>query len=276
MTCRQGKAGPTTARDRVRAGPLAPKDWSVLIIDLDERPHSGLSQKLRGLGVDNQYARNHSAVVARRGETTARLIVLVLGGEAREGLQCLQMLLDGRSDASAIVFAREASLDLALAAGRIGATAFRVTPASDGHLAETVRELVSPLSEVPIVEALEADRHLADPRVRCVLARIASAYASPLDIGALANQVNLSPSRLRRLFRKCAGISVTKALRHRRLEAAAVYLRSTSLRISEVCYKVGFESPNHFANIFRVRFGVSPSAYRNRVAPLYEDVRFGK
>lgn len=54
-------------------------------------------------------------------------------------------------------------------------------------------------------------------------------------------------------------------LRTYRLKCAASLLADGRLRISEICYEVGFSSPSYFAKRFCQQFGVSPSDYQKRM-----------
>ncbi len=45
------------------------------------------------------------------------------------------------------------------------------------------------------------------------------------------------------------------------MEEAALLLRTTSLRASEVARTVGYADPLYFSRVFRATFGVPPSRY---------------
>jgi transcriptional regulator GlxA family with amidase domain len=104
----------------------------------------------------------------------------------------------------------------------------------------------------------------ADRRVVDVMSRLGGDYAGPLTVHDLAASVNLSTSRLQHLFRTVTGDAVMRSLRTQRLRAAAKMLRGTHLRVSEVCYAVGFCNTAHFSHAFKRQYGVSPRIYRQR------------
>ena len=101
-----------------------------------------------------------------------------------------------------------------------------------------------------------------DKRLDEVLADMARRYADKLDSSQMASRCNLSRSRFQHLFRQYTGMSFTAALTDIRLAAAARLLRESHLRISEICYGVGFENTSLFDRRFHARFGVSPSGFR--------------
>ncbi|KRT15207.1 hypothetical protein ASU31_15220 [Pedobacter ginsenosidimutans] len=67
------------------------------------------------------------------------------------------------------------------------------------------------------------------------------------------------------LYRKClrvTGKTPIDFIRSVKLEKAAVLLEKSSKTISEICYMVGFSTPNYFAKAFREKYQLLPSEYR--------------
>lgn len=104
-----------------------------------------------------------------------------------------------------------------------------------------------------------------DRRIEIVLARIANDWQERHRIEDLAASVNLGKSRLEHLFKETVRLSIRELVRQRRITEAAHLLSSTHLRVSEVCYRVGFSDPSNFTHAFRKAFGVSPREYRRGI-----------
>ena len=102
-------------------------------------------------------------------------------------------------------------------------------------------------------------RHLV--RVRDLIDR---AYASPLDVPALARSAHVSPAHFSRSFRAAFGETPHQYLLRRRLERAKALLRRPELSVTDVCVAVGFSSLGSFSTQFRRFVGVSPTTYRER------------
>src|SRR4051794_36549019 len=103
-----------------------------------------------------------------------------------------------------------------------------------------------------------------DPRVRHVLALMERHRRAPLAIAALARAVNLSPSRLRHLFRTELGQSPAHVQRELCLDHARRLLESTFLSVKEVMAECGWNDPSSFCRAFKRSFGYSPTSLRAR------------
>lgn len=92
-------------------------------------------------------------------------------------------------------------------------------------------------------------------------------YAQPLNVDALARDVNMSAGHLSRRFKAAYGESPYSYLMTRRIERAMALLRLGELSVTEVCFAVGCQSLGTFSTRFTELVGVSPSVYRRDRAP---------
>jgi AraC-like DNA-binding protein len=95
---------------------------------------------------------------------------------------------------------------------------------------------------------------------------IDSRYAEPLGLQGLAREAHFSPRHFSRSFRRTFGETPYQYLLSRRIERARHLLRTTDLRVAEICLAVGFTGVGSFTTTFRRRVGVSPTAYRRASA----------
>jgi len=101
-----------------------------------------------------------------------------------------------------------------------------------------------------------------DPRIAQIMRVLSARMQEPLTIAELAADVGLSASRLSHLFKEETGQSVLDTLNNMRLEQAALLMAHAGRTASEAAADVGFQSYNHFASLFRRRYGISPAQYR--------------
>jgi AraC-like DNA-binding protein len=85
------------------------------------------------------------------------------------------------------------------------------------------------------------------------------------SVTKFASMVNLSPSRLRHLFKQETGKSPTTYLKAVRLRQAEVLLRETFFSVKEIVSRVGLGSGSHFVREFKRVHGTSPTSYRRAV-----------
>lgn len=103
-----------------------------------------------------------------------------------------------------------------------------------------------------------------DQRVEIVRSAIEKDCRRAWTITALAKLVNLSPSRLRHLFKGETGLTPNQFIKEVRLNEAERLLRTTFLRVKEIMNRVGFLDESHFGHEFKKAYGASPSTYRSK------------
>ncbi|GAA3842245.1 helix-turn-helix transcriptional regulator [Streptomyces phyllanthi] len=113
---------------------------------------------------------------------------------------------------------------------------------------------------------VEAQRLTDLARLRRVRDRIDREYAQPLNVEALARDVNMSAGHLSRQFRAAYGESPYAYLMTRRIERATALLRRGDLSVTEVCFAVGCASLGTFTTRFTELVGMPPGAFRRRAA----------
>jgi len=83
------------------------------------------------------------------------------------------------------------------------------------------------------------------------------------NIESMAKLVDLSPNRFAVLYRNFFQISPIQDLVEARLHLAQTLLLNHSAKIEAVADQCGFSSIHYFWRVFKRRFAISPSAYRN-------------
>lgn len=87
-------------------------------------------------------------------------------------------------------------------------------------------------------------------------------YTEPLRLDDLETRYHMSKYHICRSFSAAFGVPPLKYLNKKRLEAAMNLLFSTDKKIHEIALTVGYESTNHFINLFKKEYGTTPQAYR--------------
>lgn len=84
------------------------------------------------------------------------------------------------------------------------------------------------------------------------------------SIETICQTLGLSRSQLHRVLKEHTQLSVTLYLRQKRVETAKKLLQRTDMRVSEIAYTVGIDSPQNFSKYFTKAFGISPTEFRKQ------------
>ena len=104
--------------------------------------------------------------------------------------------------------------------------------------------------------------------------QIQSDLAAPLNVEQLAHSLQLSPSHFIRSFKAQMGYSPLAYQTRLRMERAKDLLRGTTLRVSEIAAKVGYQNPMYFSSTFKKHAGMTPLEYRERfLSPSRESMQ---
>ena len=91
-------------------------------------------------------------------------------------------------------------------------------------------------------------------------------FALPLDVPTLASIACSSEANFIRSFKATFGETPHRYLQRRRIERAMYLLRTSTLRVTEICMQCGFSSLGTFSRTFRDVVGESPTEFRARGA----------
>jgi AraC family transcriptional regulator len=108
----------------------------------------------------------------------------------------------------------------------------------------------------------QKNAQLAAWKLRKALDHMDTHIAKPFDLDSLAILCAMSRYHFSRAFRHTMGQSPSSWFIQRRVAHAKDHLRSPDVGIADVAAMVGYESPSHFAKIFKAATRMSPREYR--------------
>lgn len=79
----------------------------------------------------------------------------------------------------------------------------------------------------------------------------------------LAEQLNYTPNYLSDMLRSLTGLNAQQHIHQKLIERSKELLTTTNLTIGEVAYKLGFEHPQSFSRLFKIKTRVSPVQFRS-------------
>jgi len=140
-----------------------------------------------------------------------------------------------------------------------------------GHLFHAVTEQNKELTEHFLRDIFllhqppEAALDPADPIISGCIAYFSRHYSERITLDMLAEKFSISKQGLIRRFKKVTRKTPMEYLAYTRIDQSKLLLRDTSLSVSEIAGKCGFENVYYFSNFFKRAVGLSPTAYRELI-----------
>lgn len=137
-------------------------------------------------------------------------------------------------------------------------------PSAQQLLCGIVMHLLGNLSYIAH-SAIAADR--MDQIIEQAKAIMQEKASQNIDLDMLAEQLNVSYSWFRKVFREYTGYPPAKYFMLVKLRRAQYLLVNTQESIKEIAFSLGFKSPEHFYTTFKRVMGSTPSIYRKSSTP---------
>ena len=241
--------------------------FSILIIDDEKNVREGLAHFIGNLdgftvcGTASDGAEALNMCVRLQPD----LILTDINMPKVDGLAFISRLRERSANTPIIVISGYDYFSYVQQALRMGVKDYLLKPVNRGELERLLRR-VRDETEAGKAEQASVDPAAgkADP-VEVCKETIQRRYSDPsLDIEQLAQELFLSPSHLRALFKQRTGMSFVRYLSAYRMELAAEMLTSTCMQIQDIAAAVSYEDAHYFANCCRKYTGVSASAWREK------------
>ena len=101
-------------------------------------------------------------------------------------------------------------------------------------------------------------------KIKDIIKYIEENYRKAISIDEIAAVCNFSASHFMKYFKKVMGRSFVDYLNDYRLSMASRLLLSSTDSILEIATDCGYENLSYFNRLFKKKYGITPSAYRNR------------
>jgi len=111
----------------------------------------------------------------------------------------------------------------------------------------------------------DSREHWIHPKVARALRVLRRSSNRPdLRLNRIARSVGVTPCHLSRLLHRDTGVGFSGHLRSIRLEKAQRLLRNPQVSIKEIASTVGYKHAGDFSQQFKIEYGVTPTAWRER------------
>ncbi len=103
-----------------------------------------------------------------------------------------------------------------------------------------------------------------------VLYHIGENLDKSCPISELSVLVELSEDAFYRYFKSTIGSAPKEYLISERLRRARILLASSDMSVTDISKRCGYENPFYFSTLFHSKYGMSPTAYREKTASLID------
>ena len=94
---------------------------------------------------------------------------------------------------------------------------------------------------------------------------ISTNYKNIKSNNDISNALGYHSFYLSNVLEHHSGLTLHRYIKKFRLTKATELLAFTDKSIAEISNEIGINNPNHFCNIFKEEYGISPTAYRNTI-----------
>ncbi|MFC4100602.1 response regulator [Paenibacillus xanthanilyticus] len=105
-----------------------------------------------------------------------------------------------------------------------------------------------------------------DRAIEVALQYMKTHYHADLSLEKVASVVYLNPVYFSQLFKQKTGSGFKEYVIQLRLEQAKQLLQNPKLKLAEVCERIGYQDMRHFSQVFRKKYAVTPTEYRQSFA----------
>jgi len=127
------------------------------------------------------------------------------------------------------------------------------------HLLEAASHLVYYILQT--ITASRANVRAISPVIKASLDFIAKNEEVWLNVGQIAEEIHLSESYFKILFREEVGLPPAEYMLRQKVDAAKVLLKKPDCNITELSYRLGFSSSQYFATVFKRFTNQTPSDF---------------
>jgi len=156
---------------------------------------------------------------------------------------------------------------------KLMADAFIVKPFNLQYLEETIRNLLKKqeLLRDHFISELQSENRAPVPKkidrkfVNEFVALVESNISNEnFGVDDICREIGVSKVQLYRKIKSLLGYNVNEYIMSVRLQKAKYLIAKENLTISEIAFKVGFSTQAYFSTVFKSKFSMTPSEYREK------------
>lgn len=264
-----------TGKNGEPANQTTRKDYTILIVEDNADLRNFLAGKLEQ-DYDILLAENGHTALQQAFDNVPDLIISDVVLPWKDGISLTHTLKNDfrTSHIPIILLTARNAIEIRIEGMKSMADAYIVKPFNMQFLEENIRSLrknreilrghyTSELSMEPKLQSsTRLDRKFINEFTTCIESNISNEHFTIEDI---CKAMNISRIQLYRKVKALLGYNVNDYIMQVRLQKAKYYLKERELSISEIAFKVGFASAAYFSTVFKAKFSLTPSEYKEKV-----------
>ncbi len=260
--------------DGERGDLRAAKEYSILIIEDNENLRTFLKRRL-GDRYEIYEAEDGSRGLALTYDIVPDLIIADIILPGVDGLRVTETIKQDirSSHIPVILLTAKSSMEEQIEGIRLKADAFITKPFNLQHLEETIKNLLNNrsllrehyTSELPTESRSNSSKKIDRKFINEFTAIVENNLSNEdFSIDDICREIGISRVQLYRKVKALIGYNVNDYILTVRLQKAKYFLSNGELPIAEIASKVGFSSQAYFSTVFKSKFLVTPSEFKER------------
>jgi len=111
----------------------------------------------------------------------------------------------------------------------------------------------------------DSSEHKDESKVTEVMDYLLKNYTKKITLETLEKEFFISKYHLCRKFKEATGQTIVSFINEKRLAAAKHLLISSDRSVLDIATQAGFDSVNHFNNLFKKKYGTTPYKYKQKM-----------
>lgn len=179
------------------------------------------------------------------------------------GLDLSRYIEENGFHTKVIILSGYSDFEYAKQALHYGVSDYLVKPVLRQDFVETLERVLQKYFEQEAAAAQRSGRPKDREGVIAYLqSYIGENYAKDLSLEMLGEVAHLHPAYLSKIFKEIVGVNFSGYITDVRMQKAAKLLEETEYKVQEVMIQVGYQKSQHFAKLFKEKYGVTPKEYR--------------
>lgn len=131
------------------------------------------------------------------------------------------------------------------------------------NLLKNQQRLKSKIRNEYLINPKELSINSPDEQFLTDLTRIVDQHVNDENLGAefISRELGMSHSVVYKKLKALTGFKIVEFIRDYRLTQASKLLKDFGFSVAEACYKVGFTDRKYFSQVFKKKFGMTPTDY---------------